>query len=284
MIKILVDSGCDVEEAQARELDVTLVPFRVRFGGEEYLDGVNLTHEMFFEKLIEGADFPQTSQINEFTFGEHFSRLTADGSDVVAITMSSKLSGTHSSAVRAAKKFPGKVFVVDSLNACLGERILLEYALKLRSEGGITAADMAQKLNAAKSDVQLLAVLDTLKYLRKGGRISPVVAVAGEMLSIKPVISVAGGEVKLVGKAIGSKKGNNLLNQLVSKCGGINFDMPYVLGYSGLSDAFLKKYMADSEHLWKGKTSNLPYYLIGSTIGTHVGPNAIAVAFFANKK
>ena len=76
MIKILVDSGCDVEEAQARELDVTLVPFRVRFGGEEYLDGVNLTHEMFFEKLIEGADFPQTSQINEFTFGEHFARLT----------------------------------------------------------------------------------------------------------------------------------------------------------------------------------------------------------------
>ena len=282
MVKILIDSGCDVEEAQAKEMGVTVLPISVRFGNEEYLDGFTLSHEQFFEKLIESSDLPQTSQINQFAFEEKFSELTADGSEVVCITLSSRLSGTHANAVKAAKKFAGKVFVVDSLNACIGERVLLEYAVRLVGKGELTAAQVAEELDAKKGKIQLLAVLDTLKYLRKGGRISSVAAVAGEVLSIKPVISVVGGEVKLVGKALGSKKSNNLLNQLVQKCGGINFGMPYVLGYSGLSDAFLKKYVADSESLWKGKIENIPYYLIGSTIGTHVGPGAIAVAFFAN--
>lgn len=281
MIKILVDSGCDIQQQQADALGITLVPFTVRFGDEEFLDGVTLSHEQFFEKLIENSDLPQTSQINQFTFGEQFKALTADGSQVIAITISSKLSGTYASAVKAAKNYGGNVFVVDSLNACIGERILLNYAVRLVGEGRLTAAQIAAELDEKKKKIRLLALLDTLKYLRKGGRISSIAAVAGEMLSIKPVISVENGEVKLVGKAIGSKKGNNLLNQLIQK-EGVDFSMPYVLGYSGLSDVYLKKYITDSEALWKGKTQGLPYYLIGSTIGTHVGPGAIAAAFFAN--
>ena len=281
MIKILVDSASDLEQQDASELGVTVLPLQIRFGSEEYLDGVSLTHREFFEKLIETDELPQTSQINEYRFDEVLSSLTADGSEVIAITLSSKLSGTHASAVKAAKKFGGKVHVVDSLNACIGERILLEYAVRLVGEGKLTAAQIAAELDEKKGKIQLLAVLDTLKYLRKGGRISSVTAIAGEMLSIKPVISVVRGEVKLVGKAMGSKKGNNLLTQLVRDCGGIDFTMPYVLGYSGLSDAFLQKYIRDSESLWKGYTDHVPYHMIGSTIGTHVGPGAIAVAFFA---
>lgn len=281
MIKILVDSASDLEQQDASELGVTVLPLQIRFGSEEYLDGVSLTHREFFEKLIETDELPQTSQINEYRFDEVFSSLTADGSEVIAITLSSKLSGTHASAVKAAKKYAGKVIVVDSLNACIGERILLEYAVRLVGEGKLTAAQIAAELDEKKGKIQLLAVLDTLKYLRKGGRISSVTAIAGEMLSIKPVISVVRGEVKLVGKAMGSKKGNNLLTQLVRDCGGIDFTMPYVLGYSGLSDAFLQKYIRDSESLWKGYTDHVPYHMIGSTIGTHVGPGAIAVAFFA---
>lgn len=281
MIKILVDSASDLEQQDASELGVTVLPLQIRFGSEEYLDGVSLTHREFFEKLIETDELPQTSQINEYRFDEVLSSLTADGSEVIAITLSSKLSGTHASAVKAAKKYAGKVIVVDSLNACIGERILLEYAVRLVGEGKLTAAQIAAELDEKKGKIQLLAVLDTLKYLRKGGRISSVTAIAGEMLSIKPVISVVRGEVKLVGKAMGSKKGNNLLTQLVRDCGGIDFTMPYVLGYSGLSDAFLQKYIRDSESLWKGYTDHVPYHMIGSTIGTHVGPGAIAVAFFA---
>lgn len=280
MIKIIVDSASDVEQDEADELGISLIPMKVRFGDEEYSDGINLTHKEFFEKLIESAELPQTSQINEYSWEEKFKELTADGSEVIAITISSRLSGTYSSAVKAAKKFGGKIYVIDSMEACIGERILLQYAIRLVKEGR-SATEIFKELNEKKSKIQLLAVLDTLKYLRKGGRISSVAAIAGEMLSIKPVVSVVKGEVKLVGKAIGSKKSNNLLNKLVDRCGGINFDMPYVLGYSGLSDDYLQKYLKDSERLWKGKAEFIPFYMIGSTIGTHVGPNAIAVAFFA---
>lgn len=281
MIKILVDSASDVEQSEAEELGIHLIPMQIRFGDEEFFDGAGLSHREFFERLIESAELPQTSQINEFRFEEKFKELTADGSEVIAIILSSKLSGTYSCAVKAAKKFGGKVYVVDSLNACIGERALLFYAIRLVREGRLSAAEIVNELNEKKHKIQLLAVLDTLKYLRKGGRISAVTAIAGEMLSIKPVVSVTKGEVKLVGKAMGSKKGNNLLNQLVEKCGGIDFGMPYVLGYAGLNDDYLQKYIKDSEKLWKGKTENLPSYMIGSTIGTHVGPGAIAVAFFA---
>lgn len=281
MIKLMADSACDLEQAEADALGIALMPLAIRFGSEEYWDGVTLSHREFFEKLIETDEIPQTSQISDYRFEEAFASLTADGSEVIAVTLSSKLSGTHACAVRAAKKFPGKVYVVDSMNACLGERILVEYALRLIREGQLSAPEIAAELDEKKNKIQLLAVLDTLKFLRKGGRISTVTAFAGEMLSIKPVISVVKGEPKLIGKAMGSKKGNNLLNRLVDECGGVDFTMPYVMGYSGLSEDFLMKYLHDSEHLWKEHTDHVPYYLIGSTIGTHVGPNAIAVAFFA---
>ncbi len=281
MIKLMADSACDLEQTEADALGIALMPLSIRFGSEEYWDGVTLSHREFFEKLIETDEIPQTSQISDYRFEEAFASLTADGSEVIAVTLSSKLSGTHACAVRAAKKFPGKVYVVDSMNACLGERILVDYALRLIREGNLSAPEIAAELDEKKNKIQLLAVLDTLKFLRKGGRISTVTAFAGEMLSIKPVISVVKGEPKLIGKAMGSKKGNNLLNRLVDECGGVDFTMPYVLGFSGLSEDFLMKYLHDSEHLWKDHTDHVPYYLIGSTIGTHVGPNAIAVAFFA---
>ena len=280
MIKILIDSASDIDMQEAKTLGVDMIPMQIQFGDTEYLDGINLSHREFFEKLIESNEIPKTSQINEFRFVEKFEELTRNGNEVIAITMSSKLSGTYNSAVAAAKKFSGKVWVVDSLNVCIGERILCQYAIRLVQERCLSISEIVDELNEKKTKIELLAVLDTLKYLRKGGRISSVAAFAGEMLSIKPVVSVTKGEVKLVGKAIGSKKGNNLLNQLVDNCGGIDFAMPFALGYSGLSDDYLKKYLNDSEKLWKNETDSVPYFMIGSTIGTHVGPGAIAVAFF----
>lgn len=261
MVKILIDSASDIEKDEADALGVHLIPVRIRFGTEEFLDGINLTHLRFFEMLIESDELPQTSRINEYEFAEKYGELTADGSDVVVITMSSKISGTYSGAVKAAKDFGGKVYVVDSLNACIGERILCQYALRLLGEG-LSAREIAAELDVKKHKIQLLAVLDTLKYLRKGGRISAAAAFTGELLSIKPVISIIKGEVKLVGKAIGSKKGNNLLTQLVDRCGGIDFGMPYGLVYSGLSDDYLNKYLNDSAKLWKDNTDFVPSYLI----------------------
>lgn len=283
MVKILVDSASDVTEEEAKNLGISMLPMEITFGDETFLDGVNLSHERFFEMLIESADLPKTSQINEFRFNEEFEKLTSDGSELVVITLSSKLSGTYNCARNAAKNYAGKVFVVDSLQATIGIRILCEYAIRLVKEGR-SAKDIAKLLDDKKAKIKLMAVLGTLKYLKKGGRISSLVAFAGEMLSIKPVVSVVNGEVKLVGKAMGSKKGNNLLTQLVEKSGGIDFSMPYALAYSGLSDEFLNKYLKDSKPLWEkhvDSPESIPSYMIGSTIGTHVGPGAVAVAFFA---
>ncbi len=277
-VKILIDSASDIDAEEAKALGISLISMEVRFGEETFSDGLNLSHREFFEKLIESAELPETSQVNPYTFEERFKQLVDEGNEVVAITISSKLSGTYRNAVKAAEKFAGKVFVVDSLNACIGERILCQYALKLASDGS-GAAQIAEKLNEAKGKINLIAVLGTLKYLKKGGRISAFTAFAGEMLSIKPVIGIVNGEVKLIGKAVGSKKGNNLLNSLAEKK-GIDFDMPYGVVWSGLEDSVLKKYVEDSSHLWKGKTDSVPSYMIGSAIGTHIGPGGVGVAFF----
>lgn len=278
-IKLIVDSASDIDEAEARERNLVMIPMEISFGEETYLDGVTLSRNEFFEKLIESSVFPKTSQINKFRFEEEFERALQDGSSAICIVMSSKLSSTYQSAADAAKKFAGRVRVIDSKNACIGERILIDYAQRLISEGG-TLDEIEKSLNTVKSKIHLLGLLNTLQYLQKGGRISLITAFAGGLLNVKPVVAVKEGEVKLVGKALGSKKGNNLLVQLIEKSGGIDFGMPYCAGYSGLSDELLKKYMTDSSYLWKEHTDSVPSYQIGSTIGAHVGPNCIAVAFF----
>ncbi len=278
-VVFVVDSASDVDIEEADKRGICLIPMEIKFSDGEYLDGVNLSHRRFFEKLIEEDVLPKTSQINEFRFRECFESKVRNGDEVVAITISSKLSGTYECAVKAASGLSG-VYVVDSLNACIGERLVLEYGLKL-SEKGMSAADIAAELNRRKGDIKLLALVGTLKYLQMGGRVSKAVAIAGELLGVKPVVSVEDGEVKLIGKALGSKKGNNLLNTFIKSAGGIDFDMPYATAYSGLDAGTLNKYMEDSRYLYEGKADNVPRYLIGSTIGTHVGPGAIAVAFFA---
>lgn len=137
MVKILVDSASDVTEEEAKNLGISMLPMEITFGDETFLDGVNLSHERFFEMLIESADLPKTSQINEFRFNEEFEKLTSDGSELIVITLSSKLSGTYNCARNAAKNYAGKVFVVDSLQATIGIRILCEYAIRLVKEGKV---------------------------------------------------------------------------------------------------------------------------------------------------
>ncbi len=202
------------------------------------------------------------------------------GDEVVCITISSKLSGTFQSASIAAMDFPGKVFVVDSRTVTLGCGILTQYALDLAKQD-ISARELAQRVEKKREKVRLLALLDTLEYLKKGGRISATVAFAGGLLNIKPVICVAEGEVKLLGKARGFRQGSNLLVQQIEKAGGVDFDLPVLLGYTGLSDAMLKKYMEDSAQLWQGRVDSLPVSIVGSVVGTHAGPGAVAVAFFS---
>ena len=277
-IRIVTDSASDIPQ-DTRE-DLTILPMHVYFGEKEFLDGVNLSHRQFYELLIESEELPKTSQIPPYEFEEVYERATAAGEQVIVITISSKLSGTCQSARVAAQDYEGQVYVVDSLNATLGERCLIDYALRLKDQGK-TAEEIVAELEQARKRIRLLALLDTLEYLKKGGRISKSVAMVGGMLSIKPVVSVVDGEVIMVGKARGSKNGNNLLVQEIEKAGGVDFDMPYYLGYSGLDDHLLQKYIEDSKALWEGHVEHLDTTSVGGTIGTHVGPGAITVVFFA---
>ena len=278
-IRILIDSAADIGKAEAEKMNVIMLPMIISFGAEDYYDGVNLSPKQFYEKLIESDTLPKTSQVTPYRFEEAFKKYTANGDDLIVITISSKLSGTYEGAKQAAENFKDKVYVVDSMNAAIGERLLCEYALRL-IEQGKTAKEIVAILEEEKSKINVMAVLGTLEYLRKGGRISAAVAFAGEVLSLKPVVAVVDGEVKLVGKALGSKKGNNLLNRLVQEKGGIDFSKPYGTIYSGLDRTTLDKYVKDSAALWAEHTDDVPVHILGGTIGTHVGPGAVGVAFF----
>ena len=277
-VKILVDSTADLNPAVQERISV--LPLTIHFGDEEYLDGVTITGQEFYEKLVESDVMPTTSQASPYAFEERFSELTANGDQVIAITVSSKLSGTYQNAMIAAENFPGKVWVVDSASVAIGAGILAEHALNL-ADYGVSAAEIAAQLETVKSRIHVLAMLDTLEFLKRGGRISKAVALAGTMLSIKPVVSLDGGEITVRGKARGSRQANNLLVKEIQAAGGVDFTMPLMLGYTGLSDVLLKKYIADSGDLWQNNCRELPYAMIGSVVGTHAGPGAVAVAFFA---
>ena len=274
-IRIVTDSASDILKPFPENL--TVLPITIRFGDQEYRDGVDLNHRQFYEKLLEDDVFPTTSLISPAAFGEVYRESAQRGETVIVITLSGKLSGTCQSAMVAAMDAPGEVYVVDSRNVTAGQRLLVEYALQMVSEG-IGAQQIVRTLEYARERIHILGLLDTLEYLKKGGRISKTVAFVGEVMAIKPVVTVTDGEVAILGKARGSKNGNNFLIREIGNCGGVNFDLPYCLGYTGLNDAILQKYIADSEQIWRGH--DLPIHTVGATIGTHVGPNAIVVAFF----
>ena len=149
---------------------------------------------------------------------------------------------------------------------------------------GMSAREIAQGLRRLKSRLRLFTVLDTLEYLRKGGRVSSLAAAAGSVISIKPLITETGGNVKVIGKSRGMKNGAKALAKEVAKCGGIDFDMPYTFAYSGTSRENLDKFLDSHPEVFEGKPrEDLPAYCVGSIIGTHVGSNAFAVAFYAKQ-
>ena len=274
--RIIVDSTTDLMPEYKER--VTVVPLTVNFGTDEFIDGVTIDHKTFYEKLIESDVLPTTSQATPDAFIKEFEKIKKAGESAVVITLASKFSGTYQSATIAAEGFDN-IYIVDSATAAMGSGILVEMAFRLL-DSGMSAEEIAKTLEEEKKKIIIVALVDTLEYLKKGGRISKTVAFAGSVLNIKPVLSVIDGEISMFGKARGSKMGNNLLVQEIDKAGGIDFDKPVLLGYSGISDALLKKYIEDSRHIWEENLDEVRYTTVGSVIGTHVGPGAILVAFF----
>lgn len=275
-VRIILDSTTDLSSEFRGRFPVAALP--IFFGTEKFYDGINLTHAEFYDKLKECDELPKTSQATPADFADIFSTLD-EGDEAVVLTVSSKLSGTYQSAVIAAEDYLDRIFVVDTRTVAIGAGVLAEYAFSL-AESGMSARDIAEKITAERDKVRLIAMVDTLEYLRKGGRISAAVAVAGGILGFKPVICVEDGEVKLLGKARGAKNGNNLLEAEIEKTGGVDFTRPVLLGYTGTDSTMLERYIDDFSKLWTEHRDSLNVAEIGTVIGTHVGPGAIAAAFF----
>lgn len=275
-VRIIVDSSTDVGEQYLSRLQV--VPLTLRFGDQEFYDGVTIHKEEFYRRLVESDVLPTTSQATPDTFDRIFREIAANGDSAVVITLSSRLSGTYQSACIAADGYEN-IYVVDSQSVAIGTGVLAQYAVDL-AEQGLSAREIAGKLLEKKKDVCVIALLDTLEYLKKGGRISKTVAFAGGVLNIKPVVTVQDGVVALIGKARGSRNGNNLLIEKIAQSGGVDFSLPVLLGYTGLNSDLLDKYVEDGRGLWEDHLDSIPKTLLCSVIGTHVGPGAVAVAFF----
>lgn len=275
-VRIVCDSTADLRPG-LREC-VPVVPLMIRFGDEEYVDGVTMSRAAFYDQLAVCKDLPTSSQPTPDSFAQVYRKAVDAGEQVVVITISSKLSGTYQSANIAAMDFEEDVFVVDSENATIGAGILVELAQQL-ADSGMSAQEIVAKLNEEKKNIRLFATLDTLEYLKRGGRISKTVAFAGGVLNLKPVITIRDGEVAMVGTARGAKKGSVVMNKEIAAAGEIDLSKPVLLGYTGKSDELMQKYIADSQTVLADVTDKNGV-IISGTIGVHAGPDAYAIAYF----
>lgn len=275
MIRLITDSTCDLTKEVQEQLGIHVVPLKVLFGEQEYVDGVHLTKEEFYQKLETSKELPTTTQVNPAEFKEVFEKYINQGDEVIAILLSSKLSGTYQSAVIAKEMLESdKIHLIDSQNVTLGLALLVCEAAKLRDEG-LEAEELIKQIEALKSRVEVIALVDTLKYLQKGGRLSAATALVGTALGIKPIVQVKDGAVQVLGKERGKKKIYKFLAQYLEEH-KIDTDYTVVLGHSMAIESLeeLKDIVEETQEIKKQTT-----IMIGSTVGTHVGPGAVGIAF-----
>ena len=276
MLRIVVDSTADMPEELKRQF--TVVPLNVSFGDDLYIDGVTIDHKMFYEKLASSSKLPTTSQPSPDAYARVFEEAKLSGDTLVVLCVSSGISGTYQSAMIAAQDYPENVYVVDTLHVANGFGVLAEYALQLAKEGR-SAQEIADAVEAEREHVQLYALLDTLEYLQKGGRVSKTAAFAGTLLSLKPIVCMKDGKLGMLGKARGMKQGQQLLMKEMLAT-DIDFDKPVLMGYTGQTDDLLQKFLDVSASLWGKSGKAVRCVPLCPVVGTHAGPGAVVAAFF----
>lgn len=275
MIRILVDSASDYMIEEAKKENLEFVPLTVMLNEVTYKSGIELEHDEFYEKLMAGKEFPKTAQPSPQDFLSIFEDAKEKGDDVICILLSSSLSGTFQSA-NLAKNIADydRIYIIDSLTAAAGIRILAGYASKLAAQG-LSAEEIFTKVDAIKSKVKIFAAVDTLEYLARGGRLNRTVAAIGELANLKPIITLAPeGNLEVPGKTLGRVKAiNYILNQLENRTVDTDFPMYSVYSY-GIENVekLEKKLEKEGYHIDK-------QCQIGATIGAHVGPGAFGVIF-----
>lgn len=279
-IHIITDSTSDLTDQELRELDVRMIHMRVIFEDGVYTDGVDITKEQFYEKQAQAKTLPKTTQVNPQEYCDAFGPLLADGDEVVAVLMSSKLSGSFQSAMIAKDMLEGgeRLYLVDSLNVTLGEGLLVREAARLR-DAGRSAGEIAQELETLRGRVRFLAFIGTMKYLKMGGRISATTAALGTMLHITPVVAIVDGEVKAVGKVRGRQKIMEYTLEF-AKTYPVDTRRWVVFGHSRCQEAMedyrdkVAQALGIRDHAWDE---------LGAVIGAHAGPGCYGLAYIGLK-
>lgn len=277
MVRIITDSAADLEPLEYERLNVTCIPLRVSFGDGEYQENVNLSKEKFYELLLGSEEFPKTSQASPAILEELLAEAKAQGDEAIYITLSSALSGTYQTACMIAEDSEHEgAHIFDSRNATGGQRMLVEYACRLRDQGK-NAAEIVAGLESIRDRVELYACVNTLEYLHKGGRISHAVYTLGSLAQIKPIISVdTEGRVALPAKVMGMRKG---MDYLCKRLGARkpDGDHPVYVMYTdnrSVAETLAQRMAANGWEIPDGRIIQ-----VGAAIGAHVGPDACGVVY-----
>lgn len=275
MVKIVTDSSCDISLERCAELGVELLPITVNFGEESYRANLDITNEEFYEKLATVQELPRTAQITPAQFEKIFQLYRESGDDVVCLFISSKMSGTLQSA-RVAKNILGadNILLPDTLNVTFALGLLVEEAVKMR-DAGMTGAEIVAKIEELIPRIRLFAMIEDLKYLKMGGRLSATSALVASILGICPIITLKDGLVEVVGKARGKKAAFAAIRKCVEK-EPISADYCVTLGHANVPEN-CKAFEGYMEDLLKKREIHVSS--IGSIVGTHTGPGAVGLAY-----
>ena len=279
MIRIITDSAADFEPQELEKLNIACIPLSVRFGEREYQENTELSKEQFYELLLKGEDLPQTSQASPQILLDLFDNAVRCGDEAIYFTLSSALSGTYQSAVMAKNLTDSPLcHVVDSLNATGGQRMILEYAVKLRDEGK-NACQIVEATEALRSRIVLYACIDTLEYLYKGGRISQTVYKLGTLANIKPIITVEhDGGIGIPAKAMGMRKGMDYLCKQ-AEARPADPEFPFYVMYTNnrsVAETLASRLEASGITVPEDRIIQ-----VGAAIGSHIGPDACGLVYVA---
>ncbi len=275
-VRIITDSTSDISLEQAKAMGITIVPLKVIFGDKEYKEGIEITMDGFYEKLVTSDKLPTTSQPSPDDFLGYFNQAKEAKDSVVVVLIAGKLSGTLQSATIAKEMADySEIYIVDSMITITGLRLLVNQAVELRDLGK-NAEQITKAINELKDRVVLLAMVDTLEYLHKGGRLSKSSAIIGSLLKFKPIITVKDGAISVVDKERGTNKGIARILEAIDEFGTIDQNYPVYFGYTAedsktllLKEKIMEKYSLKASEL----------YPVGCVVGTHVGPGACVLTY-----
>ena len=278
MVRIITDSAADLEPREYEKLGVTCIPLRVAFGDAEYQENVDLGKDKFYELLLNSAEFPKTSQAAPAVLEELLADAKEKGDEVIYITLSSALSGTYQTACMICEDAEHDgAYIFDGRNATGGQRMIVEYACRLRDEGK-NAAEIISGLESIRDRIELYACVNTLEYLHKGGRISHAVYTLGSLAQIKPIISIdVEGKVALPGKVMGMRKGMDFLcKRLTARKPDENHPL-YVMYTNNRAVGEMLAQRLEAQG-W-GKIPAERIIPVGAAIGAHIGPEACGIVY-----